>query len=70
MNGFDRQFVASLAASAVAGALLLGGVCLFAWAAGFPGLVLLLAIAGGALRWFYRGRRSDLPPSKPAGSGT
>lgn len=61
MTGFDRQFTASLAASAAVGALLLAGLCLFVWRTGFPGVVLLLAAVGGGLWWFYRGRRPDLP---------
>ena len=64
MNGFDRQYMASLAASAAVGALLLAGLFLFVWATGFLGLVLLLAIVGGGLWWFYRGRRPDLPAGR------
>jgi hypothetical protein len=64
MTWFDRQFMSSLAASAVVGVLLIAGLSLFVWATGFPGLLLLLAIVGAALWWFYRGGRSDLPPGR------
>ena len=66
MNGFDRQFAVSVLLFAIAASGILAGLFFLVLLTGPAGCAALLGAVAVFLRWFYRGRRPDLPPEGPS----
>ena len=66
MRGFDRQFAMSVLLFAIAASGFLAGLFLLVRQTGPAGGLALLGAVAVFLRWFYRGRRPDLPPEGPS----
>ena len=62
MRGFDRQFAVSALLFAFAASGFLAGLFLLVRRTGPAGGLALFGVVGVFLRWFYGGRRPDLPP--------
>jgi hypothetical protein len=62
MKAWDRQFAMSILLFTAAAAVFLAGLYLLVRRTGLAGCAVLLGVLAAFLRWFYRGKRPDLPP--------